>query len=518
MTNVDVYLYQGEAQPNDVRLRELSLQNSSIRVADGLAVIVADDLPLITVTAYTTEALLAGLFDDWREVLGTEVEGTGIAFTHWKVYDELPIHLTPASTPTSASVNTTDSCAAQVSDTTPAVFATVSVADSCAVAGGDSQPLLTVSNQTLTDTCVVVASDPQPLITVSNQTLTDTCAVVANPEAPGIVVTLSVLDDVQVQVSESTPSIVAVLTASDSCAVQISDDVPAIISAVGATDSTTGQVGELASIFSTVSLADSLGIGATESVLVLVTLSASDSTLAQLSDLVAILVTQSVTDSCSVILDTELANVIQNTLLGTAESDVLGLTETTPIIGQAVQVTDSLAVQSTDLVQSPHTVATDEALVVQGSEVQTSFLATVASDVLPLIAIDSQPLIPLTVSVVDSLAILGSESATQQVVGSATPISASDSCSLILDEQIPPFLALSVSDSGPLGTDERIAALGLPAEVVALLLIESIRLEVTQIETFWGGGARQEQAGPFLYAGSYRMGVRNADETRAGNW
>jgi hypothetical protein len=37
------------------------------------------------------------------------------------------------------------------------------------------------------------------------------------------------------------------------------------------------------------------------------------------------------------------------------------------------------------------------------------------------------------------------------------------------------------------------------------------------LETIWGGGTRLDEARD-LYAGSYRMGPKNADETRGGTY
>ncbi len=589
-------------------------------------------------TLFVSDAL-SGVVDQWRTLIGTEVAGTGIAFTHWEVPDQLAllstetafrlpntvvvIGLDDSATPSILAGNpVAETEAIHLSDPTPTVIAVLSVSDSCALHAIDGfvpfpiTPVLDTFNRAnegpppagwttifqagakiVGNECVTgdilnegaigwntpfTSVDQEVAITIGSTAPVDG----AGPFALLFrMQTLDYLSDsyrLTVQNSSSLGFLLLeryqgfvntqigfgylnqIISTGDTIGVSvIGSTFGALVQTYSDSGVTTGQYAGLwfitgltatldnftggasgvggASILSTIPVTDSLAvltsdaqplitvanptltdtcllIIATELPAILVTLSVTDSGAIQASEQASILGTISVADTC-VVQASEAANVVQNTLLGTIDSCLIGLSDATPLIINAVNPTDSLAVIANEAVQpGPQALSLQDLIAVQSSEVQTSFLATVANETDILGLLDAQPFIPLTTSVTDIEAIQETESASVVILGQSTPITASDSVSLGLIDEVEPFLALIVSDSCGLIIDERIAALGIPVEIVALQLIESVtRLEITQVETLWAGGMRKEDA-QFLYAGSYRMGERNPDETRGGSW
>lgn len=316
-----------------------------------------------------------------------------------------------------------------------------------------------------------------------------------------------------------------------------------IVASVSAVESLAPHITESPSIASTISIADSMGISASDLVAILATGTIQDSLSVQASEGSTLIVSSTVasdteavqvaeiatvdtgstpttpiaaTDSCAIQANEATPNVVQSASIGAVDSCAVLASEPQPLVVVTQSVPDSLAVQAVEVNVGPHAAVAQDVASIQSTEVLTNTLPTVASDT-GSIALDEQPAIAAALSVTDTVAIQASEVATQQVSGASTPITASDSCALPIVDEIEPLRSFSVVDSNALILDERIAALAVPAEQVALMLLEQVRLEITYLEVIWGGGTRAEEA-RFLFAGSYRMGERNADETRGGTY
>jgi hypothetical protein len=120
---------------------------------------------------------------------------------------------------------------------------------------------------------------------------------------------------------------------------------------------------------------------------------------------------------------------------------------------------------------------------------------------------------------------------------------ADDAPSLSLDEAVVTLRAFNVTDDGLLGLSDVVTFAGepiildlktatdacvlglndlartplLPAEVVAMLLLESDTDSQPEVAGFWGGGARHEPAS-YLCPTSVRMTRLPPDQSRGGQW
>lgn len=416
---------------------------------------------------YQTESLTVGLADQWRTVVGTDQDGTSLSFTHWEVSEPIPVSMSDIGWPGNTIVHI------GLEDATPAIMALVPVDETGAIQSTEATTVVAVVS--VADDCAVQAVDAMPVVVMSALiSAADTCEVVAGEEAAALLVSLTVTDSLAIHSAEAS-SILSTLSIADSARVAASDSV---------------------AILATGTVTDNLSVGATEDATLLVALSVEETVAVQIQEAV---------------------NIVQLSLISAADSCAIIASEGIPLIGQVFVVADSLAIVASDENIGPHAATAQDDLALPASEAVTNAIASAVADALAVGLEEAAPLIPLALAVADTLAVQVSEAATKQDIGQSTPISASDSIALPLDDQLVPGRTISAVDTCPLPVDEQVASLALPAEEVALLLLEDIRLDVTWHEVIWGGGMRKEDE-HFLYAGSYRMGERNPDETRGGKY
>ena len=420
-------------------------------------------------TLFYGDSLAIQAAEQWRTVSGTEIAGTGVGFTHWEVTDPLALSVTDSAT------SGFDLLKLQLDDSsTPVIQIAFGVTDICAY-------------------------------------------VIVEPIAPSIFT--NTFDLFTTQLSDTVTSIVIAISASDSLAVQASESPASIASTVSISESAAVQVSEAVVIASTVSMVDSAGVTGNDVVAISVVGSTTESLLVQLTELPAVFATNLTVDNCTIFASDAMPGVVQSASVSSSDSCAIQASELTPLIGQAFQVVESLFLQASESVQpGPQVLSANESLTTQITEAQTSLLSTLASDLAQVIAQDNVPRINAAASATDAISLPISEVATQQVVNTSTPITASDSCALPMTDEIEPGLALFASDTCELPIEEMSASPAIPAEEVALLLLEQARLDITEMEVIWGGGTRYDDVGSYLYAGSYRMGPRFADETRGSEY
>jgi hypothetical protein len=402
--------------------------------------------------------------------------------------DSCAIQAAEASTP-SAQIPPTDSCAVQAAesaiiqatvfgadtcviqvDEAASIASAVVASDSCAVVCAESVSI--VSTVSAADSCVVQLSETASVVTVFEEVLksvSDSLTVQAS-EAASIVVTLTVTDSCAVQLTDSL-SASASESQGDSCAVQCSE-AAAVTVVVAATDACAvilEEVGsqQLAGDSLTISVSDSAAVQADESTSIASAVSASDSVTVGLTDTVHVAVFVSVSDSAAVVL-TEVASLADEMV--------------------AITAADACAIQASEVATTTATLTVAESCAVQVSEVAaTTVTVGMADSVMAQLVEDL--LASVSASAVDTLP--SGLSDAMRIDGTSTY---TDSCAVIADEdtifagEIIPEFAFSVTESLTVELDELVAALGVPAEEVAMQLIESVTLVQTEVQGFWGGG------------------------------
>jgi hypothetical protein len=297
--------------------------------------------------------------------------------------------------------------------------------------------------------------------------------------------------------------IASTVSASDSATVQASEGSVLIASTVSIADSAGVGSTESVLVTATVSVSDGLSVSVTESPSIAVTTSATDSCTAQATENASVTVTLSVTDAITVQAVEGVPTIDTGTTLvakgPVADSCELPTTEAAALVQPiAINAADSITVQAVESVQSgPQLLSAQEALSLSLVENTTNALATAASDAAQLPASDVAAIL---------LAQFAIDAAQLPIVD------------IVTFAGEPPSIAfLSVSDACAITLEERATSPVVPAEIVAMLLLESVTVQKTDLQDYWGGGARLEDASQ-IYATSVRTGPLPPDQSRGGTW
>ena len=449
----------------------------AIATADSLTVQASEAAPALAFTFATSDAVAVQVSD------ATPANAIAVS-----VADSLVVIADDSATPAVDTGSTVVAksfqpdliCAIQADDAaTPALVIVVAATDSCGYTASDLIDISTARPIAAIDSLIVQLFDATPANVLSTGA-TDSLLLGLTEGAPVLTITMGTTDACAVQASEGSPTTTSVVTASDSCAILASDAINVSASRAIAT-------------------ADTLLIQSAEAAPTLaVSVVASDSLAVQASEAASILAPTSASDACAIQATEAAPNIVQSASFSVADSSAIQASEATPIIGQAFLVADSLTFQASDAINAAtaRAVSAQESLAIQQTDATTNSLPTSASESLR-VGLDDQPAIFYT-------------------------LSASDSCTLGLTDTITfageliILVAKNVTDTVLVNAEDLARTPVLPAEVVAMLLLESVRVTKTWVEV-WGGGMRVEDA-HHIYATSVRMGPLPPDQDRGGIW
>lgn len=405
------------------------------------------DTSVIFSTISVTDSLSAGLTDAFT---GAQA---------FSVTDSLAVQASESSVITSI-VTVTDSLSIGLTDAATQLAAVLTAVDSLAVQGTDGVNAASVS-AVASDS---IASGLTDTFTGSQAvSVTDSLAGIAS-EATAISSSISCSDSLNAGLTDTITQVAAVLAATDSTSVQAGDAVNQVTVAMTAAESLQAGLTDTFTGSHALSTADSLTTQFSEAAFLAVSAFANDSLIIQFTDLGTLSQTTiSASESLTVGLS-EVANVIQNSLVSVSDNCVTGLSESATI-NQAFTVSDSVGVGCSDLFTGSQALGVSDDLGLPLSEDQSSSLLTVASDGVAT-SLSGAASVFLSFESADALAVLFSDLGSKQDVEAAIPKSAADSCGVAIEE-------------------------GAVTEIVG---------------PYWGGSIGEEHA--LAYADSYIMGRR----------
>ena len=443
----------------------------------------SDATPAITVVIAATDSLRV-VADD----AATPVIDTGLTLTEKTASDSATIQASETLNTISVSAAATDSLILGAGEVVAACTGSVGATDSCRVVSDDTD----------------VANDHH--LFIIHRAFDDTLVGQINDATPTIVLVMSATDGLTVHAIDAyQPSTVAVVSSSESLSAILDEVTPGIASLCTIDDAAPCAIDDtLANGLALMSIEESLAWLAREDVWsVACVLAVDDATTVQVNDAVPALDTGiertdlPVSDSLTGILDEATPSVLQ--------LDTVAVDDT--LVGEASESTGLLA-----------GVTAQDALVLAGTDALAEWQAVSAAD-------DG-----LRLDTAEACDYAAASAADDSLLGSLSESAQTDDA-MAVDEDLqgglaevitfagepPSLLTFAVSDACTIGLDDLASTPVFPADVMAVMLLESATVTHTQVEQYWGGGMRQEEA-HHLYATSTRMGHLPPDQDRGSRW
>ena len=412
-----------------------------------------------------------------------------------------------------------DTLVGQISDATPTIVAVLTASDAVAVQASDSVNELEVEVRA-SDSLTLGAGEAVASCTGSvGATDSAACPVT---DAAVLSVAASASESCAIQASEAQPTIVAVLSASDGLTVNASGVASIFVSAsctdslflgpVDAFNASTPQAivtldslmvaaSDLANVQGRCMVDEALAIPLTEALSCAVTVSGTDALPSFLTESASITLAVSAKDDAAIQVSDALPDVSTGTVTAKAVTDDLVVAASEQAaLALPIQLAsqDAVLVAANEVLQNAtQPCAANDTLGLVGSEGTTNALSSTAADFVPLPASEVAGLL-LARAAADAL-VLG---LTDVVTFAGEPLA---------------LLTLAVSDTCAIGLDDLARTPVFPADVMAVMLLESATVTHTQVEQYWGGGMRQEEA-YHVYATSVRMGPLPPDQDRGSQW